>query len=61
MRTYRGVFRGSCLVKWLIDCGLAKDEYEAVTYGRHLVDGRLIAHVSDAHHFTNSPMLYSFK
>ncbi|XP_028038980.1 integral membrane protein GPR155 isoform X1 [Bombyx mandarina] len=61
MRTYRGVFRGSCLVKWLIDCGLAKDEYEAVTYGRHLVDGRLIAHVSDAHHFTNSPMLYAFK
>ncbi|KAJ0178353.1 hypothetical protein K1T71_006176 [Dendrolimus kikuchii] len=61
MRTYRGVFRGSCLVRWLIGCGLAKDEREAVAYGRHLLDGRLIAHVNDAHHFTNSPLLYTFK
>ncbi|XP_060802444.1 lysosomal cholesterol signaling protein [Amyelois transitella] len=60
MRTYRGVFRGSCLVRWLISCGLAKDEAEAVTYGRHLLDGRLIAHVNNAHHFTNSPLLYTF-
>ncbi|KAL0872024.1 hypothetical protein ABMA27_004461 [Loxostege sticticalis] len=61
MRTYKGVFRGSCLVRWLISCGLAKDESEAVQYGRHLLDGRLIAHVNNAHHFTNSPLLYAFK
>ncbi|XP_028179036.1 integral membrane protein GPR155 isoform X1 [Ostrinia furnacalis] len=61
MRSYRGVFRGSCLVRWLISCGLAKDEQEAVQYGRHLLDGRLIAHVNNAHHFTNSPLLYTFK
>ncbi|KAJ8716183.1 hypothetical protein PYW08_013468 [Mythimna loreyi] len=61
MRTYRGVFRGSCLVRWLINCGLAKDEHEAVQYGRHLLDGRLISHVNNAHHFSNSPLLYAFK
>ncbi|CAB3251441.1 unnamed protein product [Arctia plantaginis] len=61
MRTYRCVFRGSCLVRWLINCGLAKDEFEAVQYGRHLLDGRLIAHVNNAHHFSDSPLLYTFK
>ncbi|GBP82972.1 Integral membrane protein GPR155 [Eumeta japonica] len=61
MRTHRGVFRGTCLVRWLIDCGLAKDEFEAVQYGRHLLDGRLIIHVNNAHHFTNSQLLYVFK
>ncbi|KAG7296126.1 hypothetical protein JYU34_021223 [Plutella xylostella] len=61
MRTYKGVFRGSCLVRWLISCGLAKDEQEAIVYGRHLLDGRLIAHVNNAHHFTNTPLLYTFK
>ncbi|XP_046968650.1 integral membrane protein GPR155 isoform X2 [Vanessa cardui] len=61
MRTYRNVFRGSSLVRWLIQCGLANDEHEAVTYARHLLDGRLIAHVNNAHHFTNSTLLYTFK
>jgi hypothetical protein len=61
MRTYRGVFRGSCLVRWLVGCGLAKDEQEATQYGRHLLDGRLIAHVNNAHHFANAPLLYTFK
>ncbi|KAI8426331.1 hypothetical protein MSG28_005195, partial [Choristoneura fumiferana] len=42
-------------------CGLAKDEAEAVTYGKHLLDGRLISHVNNAHHFSNSPLLYTFK
>ncbi|XP_061715294.1 lysosomal cholesterol signaling protein [Cydia pomonella] len=60
MRTYRGVFRGACLVRWLRSCGLAKDEAEAVAYGRHLLDGRLIAHLNNNHHFTNSPLLYTF-
>ncbi|KOB78105.1 Integral membrane protein, partial [Operophtera brumata] len=88
MRTYRNVFRGSCLVRWLISCGLAKDEQEAVhrvycavllprplliscglakdeqeavQYGKHLLAGRLIAHVNNAHHFLDSPLLYTFK
>nr|XP_034831203.1 integral membrane protein GPR155 isoform X2 [Maniola hyperantus] len=60
MRTYRNVFRGSCLVRWLIQCGLAADEQEAVHYARHLLDGRLIAHIHNQHHFTNSPLLYTF-
>ncbi|KAG6442239.1 integral membrane protein GPR155 [Manduca sexta] len=60
MRTYRGVFRGSCLVRWLVQVGLARDPREAVAYGRHLLDGRLIAHVTNKHHFTNSPLLYTF-
>lgn len=61
MRSYRGVFRGSCLVRWLIGCGLARDAHDAVQYGRHLLDGRLIAHINNGHHFTNSPLLYTFK
>ncbi|CAK1556192.1 unnamed protein product [Leptosia nina] len=60
MRTYHGVFRGSCLVRWLVSTGLASDEQHAVTYGRHLLDGRLISHINRAHHFTNSPLLYTF-
>ncbi|XP_023936739.1 integral membrane protein GPR155 isoform X2 [Bicyclus anynana] len=60
MRTYRNVFRGSCLVRWLVQCGLAGDAREAVTYARHLLDGRLIAHVHKQHHFTDSPLLYTF-
>nr|XP_032520391.1 integral membrane protein GPR155 isoform X1 [Danaus plexippus plexippus] len=61
MRTYRNVFRGSCLVRWLMECGLASDEHEAVQYARHLLDGRLIQHVHNKHHFTNSPLLYMFR
>ncbi|XP_068618309.1 lysosomal cholesterol signaling protein isoform X2 [Battus philenor] len=60
MRTYRGVFRGTSLVSWLINSGLANDEFEAVAYGRHLLDGRLISHVNNTYHFTNSPLLYTF-
>ncbi|XP_026762857.1 integral membrane protein GPR155 isoform X2 [Galleria mellonella] len=61
MRTYRNAFRGACLVRWLQHCGLARDERDAVVYGRHLLDARLIAHVNNAHHFTNSDLLYTFK
>ncbi|KAJ2944304.1 hypothetical protein O0L34_g18290 [Tuta absoluta] len=61
MRVYPGVFRGSCLAAWLQSCGLAKDAREAELYGRHLLDGRLIAHINNKHHFSNSPLLYTFK
>ncbi|CAH0729667.1 unnamed protein product, partial [Brenthis ino] len=61
MRTYRASFRGASLVRWLVQCGLAADAHEAVAYARHLLDGRLIAHVNNAHHFTDSPLLYTFK
>ncbi|XP_041986213.1 integral membrane protein GPR155 [Aricia agestis] len=60
VRTYRGVFRGSCLVKWLVRAGLAADNAAATAYARHLLDGRLIAHVNNAHHFADSPLLYTF-
>ncbi|XP_013140248.1 PREDICTED: integral membrane protein GPR155 [Papilio polytes] len=60
MRTHRGVFRGSCLVSWLVSSGLAADQFDAVTYGRHLLDGRLISHLNNTYHFTNSPLLYRF-
>ncbi|KAM3966225.1 LOW QUALITY PROTEIN: integral membrane protein GPR155 homolog anchor [Aphomia sociella] len=61
MRTYRNAFRGACLVRWLRRCGLARDDREAVQYGRHLLDARLIAHITHHHHFTNSDLLYTFK
>ncbi|XP_077290669.1 integral membrane protein GPR155 homolog anchor [Arctopsyche grandis] len=60
MKTYRNVFRGSCLVRWLCGVGLARDSAEAITYGKHLLEGRLIAHINNAHHFHDSPLLYSF-
>lgn len=60
MKTYHNVFRGSCLVRWLVGVGLARDDIEAVTYGRHLLEGRLIAHINKAHHFMDSPLLYTF-
>lgn len=60
IRIYKGVFRGSCLVRWLCDVGLAKDSAEAVIYGQHLLEGRLIAHINEAYHFHDSPLLYRF-
>ncbi|XP_053606460.1 lysosomal cholesterol signaling protein isoform X2 [Plodia interpunctella] len=60
MRRYRGVFRGACLARWLQHCGLARDPRDAVRYARHLLDGRLIAHINNQHHFTDSQLLYTF-
>lgn len=59
-KRYEGVFTGAELCEWLIGAGLACDQAEAVAYGRRLVLGRVIAHVTGEHHFQYSPFFYRF-
>jgi hypothetical protein len=40
--------------------GLATDKMEAVAYGRRLLLGGVIAHVTGIHHFQHSPFFYRF-
>ncbi|XP_072947247.1 lysosomal cholesterol signaling protein isoform X2 [Epargyreus clarus] len=60
MRTYPCSFRGACLCRWLQSCGLAPDAAAAAAYARRLLDGRVIAHVHNAHHFADSALVYTF-
>ncbi|XP_049954684.1 integral membrane protein GPR155 [Schistocerca serialis cubense] len=59
-RTYREVFKGSALVTWLIEAGLARDRQEAVQYATDLLQGRVIRHINDLHHFHDQSLLYTF-
>lgn len=59
-RRYENVFTGVEMCDWLIGAGLAGDQAEAVAYGRHLLLGRVIAHVTGDHHFQCSPFFYRF-
>lgn len=61
LKTYRSVFIGKELVDWLIRVGLAHDRSEALRYGRHLLDGRLIRHIRNEHHFHDRPFFYTFQ
>ncbi|KAK7110797.1 lysosomal cholesterol signaling protein-like isoform X2 [Littorina saxatilis] len=60
LRRYQNVFTGAELCDWLIEAGLAMDKAEAVAYGRRLLLGRVIAHVTGVHHFQHSPFFYTF-
>ncbi|KAL7635357.1 UNVERIFIED_CONTAM: hypothetical protein RMT77_014424 [Armadillidium vulgare] len=55
------VFAGSELVDWLMLVGLAHDRTDAVKYGRHLLQGRVIRHVENMHHFHDQPLYYTFR
>ena len=61
LKTYRSVFIGKELVDWLVRVGLAHDRSEALRYGRHLLDGRLIRHIRSEHHFHDRPFFYTFQ
>lgn len=61
LKTYRRVFLGTELINWLILVGLAHDRLEALRYGRHLVDGRLIRHIKSEYHFHDQPYFYTFQ
>lgn len=56
----RAVFKGSDLVDWLCEVGLARDRFDGVTYGRHLVKGRVIKHVDNYLDFHDDRFLYRF-
>ncbi|XP_067650472.1 lysosomal cholesterol signaling protein-like isoform X2 [Haliotis asinina] len=60
LRKYHNVFTGNELCDWLIKAGLCRDRGECITYGRNLVLGRSISHVTGEHHFHDLPYFYKF-
>ncbi|KAF4533331.1 hypothetical protein B566_EDAN004452 [Ephemera danica] len=60
LRQLRQSFPGCELVDWLVTVGLANDRVDAVKYGRHLLDGRVLRHVGNQRHFHDSPFFYTF-
>ncbi|XP_059142560.1 integral membrane protein GPR155-like isoform X2 [Physella acuta] len=59
-RTFHQVFTGTALCDWLLRAGLASDRSEAIAYGRHLVLGRVITHLTSEHNFHDAPYFYKF-
>jgi hypothetical protein len=60
LKHYKETFTGSALVDWLLGVGLAKDRNQASQYAHHLLDGRVIRHVENLHHFSDETLLYTF-
>ncbi|KAH6943227.1 hypothetical protein HPB50_017953 [Hyalomma asiaticum] len=48
------------LVDWLIAVGLCQDRVQATRYGKRLLEGRVIAHVTGRHHFCDELYTYTF-
>lgn len=61
LRNLPAVFGGSELVDWLLLVGLARDRTDAVKYGRQLLQGHIIYHIENQHHFHDQPLFYSFR
>ncbi|XP_052804651.1 integral membrane protein GPR155-like [Mya arenaria] len=59
-RTYNKVFCGTSLCDWLQEVGLVHTRGEAVSYGRTLLRGRVICHVTEEHDFHDMPYFYRF-
>ena len=57
-RKYENVFTGTEFIDWLIEVGLANERSEGVTYGRRLLDGGVLEHVTGEHHFMDMPYFY---
>lgn len=60
LKHYKESFLGSALVDWLLEDGLARDRIQASQYASHLLEGRVIRHVENLHHFHDQAMLYTF-
>lgn len=60
LKIYKKVFYGKAFVDWLIEVGLAKDRLEAIQYAKHLIDGRILRHINNVHHFNDTNLLYTF-
>ena len=58
MKLFRHVFTGQEMVEWLLRRGLAADRTEAIKYGRRLVDGRVVRHLRQQHHFHDRHLFY---
>ena len=59
-KTYQSVFKGSDFVDWLMRHELAESREDAVHYGETLLEGHLIVHVSNEHHFHDEDYFYKF-
>ena len=60
MKDLPAVFGGHELVEWLMLVGLAHDRNSAVEYGKKLLQGRIIQHIDNLHHFHDQPLFYRF-
>ncbi|KAK3108383.1 hypothetical protein FSP39_006715 [Pinctada imbricata] len=60
LREYKQVFTGIEMCDWLIEVGLAHDRGEAVAYGKTLLIGQIICHVTKEHNFHDMPYFYKF-
>lgn len=60
IRIYRNCFHGTQFVEWLIDVGLVNDRAEAAKYAKRLLDGRVLRHITNGHHFYDKSYLYTF-
>lgn len=54
------MFCGTILCDWLIEVGLCRDRHEALSYGRTLLRGQVIGHVTSEHDFHDMPYFYRF-
>ena len=57
---YQDSFWGPQLVDWLISEGLCQNDVDAESQGQKLLEGGVIRHVSQKHHFYDAPYLYQF-
>ena len=60
LKTYNNVFKGSTLVEWVIEDGLANDRQEAVKYCNQLLLGGVIQHCKQKYYFHDLPYIYQF-
>lgn len=60
IKIYKNVFSGTKFVDWLLEVGLARDRIEAVNYSRHLIEGKVLKHINNVHHFYDRNLLYTF-
>lgn len=60
IKVYKKVFYGSTFVDYLIEVGLARDRVEAIKYGKRLIDGRVMRHINNCHHFADKKLLFTF-
>lgn len=54
------VFRGQSLVEWLLGQGLADTRKDAERFSQRLLEGQVIAHISNEQYFHDTTYLYKF-
>ncbi|XP_066995433.2 lysosomal cholesterol signaling protein isoform X2 [Anabrus simplex] len=60
LKQHNQVFTGTAMIDWLLKMGLAKDRADAVHYASLLLEGKVLKHVDEIHHFHDRSLLYKF-